>query len=551
MIVNNIHSAELLSSNQTIKAGVELYNGSTLERVCNCSDTLGSFTVERTGEGKFFGFGICQQLKLELIDLAREINLNKNYSIKVFFTVSGDSIYPFPTFFVDTVERDETSNFLSIVAYDALGAAALHNVSAVEYLQPPFSLAQYAEACASVLGLSIRYNTMEVSDSFHGVTSEAANFDGNETLRDALNDLAEATQTIYYINSQNSLMFRRLMKNAAPPITVGKDQYYTLTSGSNKALGKVVSATELGDNVAAVEPNSVADGVTQYVRDNAFWTLREDIATQVNNAQAAIGGVFIDEFECDWMGNYLLEIGDRIYIIGDNGYIRAYILDDTISFDGALSHYMRWQYNENDNETAANPSTLGDMLNKTIAKVDKVNQTIELRVQSMKDEVAGDIGANTSAITALQLNTNSISSYVTTIEKELQEQIDSNEIVLEAFVQKTFTTEQTAEALKLSVEKIESDGVTKVETSTGFTFDDKGLLVEKDNSENKTLITENGMTVKKVVDSTEEDVLTANSQGVTAVDLKATTYLIIGDHSRFETYIDENNEPRTGCFWLG
>lgn len=52
------------------------------------------------------------------------------------------------------------------------------------------------------------------------------------------------------------------------------------------------------------------------------------------------------------------------------------------------------------------------------------------------------------------------------------------------------------------------------------------------------------MTVKR----NEEEVLKANNNGVDAVNLHATTYLIIGNNSRFEDY---DNGSRTGCFWIG
>ena len=58
-----------------------------------------------------------------------------------------------------------------------------------------------------------------------------------------------------------------------------------------------------------------------------------------------------------------------------------------------------------------------------------------------------------------------------------------------------------------------------------------------------TQITEDGMTVYR--DNTA--VLIANNVGVDAVNLHATTYLIIGNNSRFEDY----GENRTGCFWIG
>ena len=58
-----------------------------------------------------------------------------------------------------------------------------------------------------------------------------------------------------------------------------------------------------------------------------------------------------------------------------------------------------------------------------------------------------------------------------------------------------------------------------------------------------TQITEDGMTVFR--DNTA--ILIANNVGVDAVNLHATTYLIIGNNSRFEDY----GENRTGCFWIG
>jgi len=67
--------------------------------------------------------------------------------------------------------------------------------------------------------------------------------------------------------------------------------------------------------------------------------------------------------------------------------------------------------------------------------------------------------------------------------------------------------------------------------------------VTKSGREIKTQITEDGMTVYKNGNA----VLTANSQGVDAVDLHASTYLIIAGKSRFEKY----KGTRVGCFWIG
>ena len=59
----------------------------------------------------------------------------------------------------------------------------------------------------------------------------------------------------------------------------------------------------------------------------------------------------------------------------------------------------------------------------------------------------------------------------------------------------------------------------------------------------KTTIDEDGM----IIERNSNQVLVANNEGVDAYNLHASTYLIIGDNSRFEDY---DNDSRTGCFWI-
>jgi len=102
----------------------------------------------------------------------------------------------------------------------------------------------------------------------------------------------------------------------------------------------------------------------------------------------------------------------------------------------------------------------------------------------------------------------------------------------------------TSDQVQLAIQKELGKGVSSVATTTGYTFDDEGLTVEKSNSEIKTQITEDGMAVYK----SGVEVLRANNQGVVAKDLRANTYLIVGSNSRFE---DLPGGDRTGCFWIG
>ena len=538
LTLSNTHAQKINSPVRSIFARVELYNSSsTLAATYNYNDALISYSIERVGdETKFFGYGICQKINVKLRDVERSISITTDNYLKTSITSIENSaenyVYPYPIFYVSEVHRNENNNELSITAYDSLYKAAKHTVSELN-LTAPYTIEEFAAACATLLGLSLSIvNIADTDTCFDTSYDEGANFDGTETIRDALNAVAEATQTIYYINNEEKLTFKRLDVSGASVLTIDKSKYFSLSSKTNKRLATICHATELGDNVSASITES---GSIQYIRDNPFWDLRDDIETLVNNALAATGGLTINQFDCTWRGDYSLEIGDKISLVTkDNSTSISYVLNDTISYDGGLSEKTKWSYSNNDVETASNPTTIGDALKQTYARVDKANKQIEL--------VASENAANSEKIANMQIDVNGITAEV----KQVKDDFNSNIEVVNGDIQtltKKVNAAMTAEDVKLEIKSELSNGVTKVETTTGFTFNDEGLTVSKSGSEMTTQITEDGMTVFR--DNTA--VLIANNVGVDAVNLHATTYLIIGTHSRFEDY----GEDRTGCFWIG
>ena len=538
LTLSNTHAQKINSPVRSIFARVELYNSSsTLAATYNYNDALISYSIERVGdETKFFGYGICQKINVKLRDVERSISITTDNYLKTSITSIENSaenyVYPYPIFYVSEVHRNENNNELSITAYDSLYKAAKHTVSELN-LTAPYTIEEFATACATLLGLSLSIvNIADTDTCFDTSYDEGANFDGTETIRDALNAVAEATQTIYYINNEEKLTFKRLDISGASVLTIDKSKYFSLSSKTNKRLATICHATELGDNVSASITES---GSIQYIRDNPFWDLRDDIETLVNNALAATGGLTINQFDCTWRGDYSLEIGDKISLVTkDNSTAISYVLNDTISYDGGLSEKTKWSYSNNDAETASNPTTIGDALKQTYARVDKANKQIEL--------VASETASNSEQIANIQIDVNGISAEV----KQVKDDVNSNIEVVNGDIQtltKKVNAAMTSEDVKLEIQSELSNGVTKVETTTGFTFNEEGLTVSKSGSEMTTQITEDGMTVFR--DNTA--VLTANNTGVDAVNLHATTYLIIGNNSRFEDY----GEDRTGCFWIG
>lgn len=279
-------------------------------------------------------------------------------------------------------------------------------------------------------------------------------------------------------------------------------------------------------------------GETQYVKNNPFWELREDIADITNAAIKRVIGATLHPFVCSWRGNFLLEPCDTIKIAKkDSGYVYGLVLNDSFSYNGGFSQNTSWSFEEIENEEHINSSSLGDRLNQTFARVDKNTGDIKLHAERLVD--------NEKNITEIKVTADSASSYV----EKIKDYEDEDGKVLGKLVTKS-ELEQTATNLSLTFsETINDININEVTTTTGFTFNKDGLTIQKQENDKlgdlSTTITEDGM----IVNSQQKgEMLRADSTGVDAKNLHATTFLYIGANSRFEDY---DNGTRTGCFWVG
>lgn len=536
----------LVSPSREIKAKIDLFDGTTKKATFTGSDKIKKFQIERAGEeGKFFGFGVSQKLELELLDKDRELNIVKGNTFDVYLT--ADTTYTkILSCEVDSIKRDEKTNGLTIAAYDALYRAAGHQVKDLT-LTKPYTIKDFCEACGAKLGVSVKG-----IDTFLLSYPNGANFDGAETLREALDMVAEATQTIYFMDSTNALVFKKLDKAGASLLTIDNNIYFEYKNNGPRVLKTICSTNELGDDVS--ESGTTGDA-TQFVRDNAFWELRDDITDLVHNAVVAVGGLSISQFECKWRGNFYLEIGDKIQILGkDNSSAITYLLNDTLVYNGGLNQTSSWKYNDS-GETASNPTNLGEAIKQTYAKVDKQNKEITLlasEVNTIQDEqktlttdvaelkVAKD--SITASVSQITENQSGLNSALTDLQNAFTDQNNTNDEQFETLTQKVESS-MTADQVHLAISTELSKGVDKVTTSTGFTFNEAGLTISKTDSEISTNIDEDGMSIYK----NNEEVLTADNTGVTQINATIKQYLIVGKNSRFEDY----GSDRTGCFWIG
>lgn len=106
---------------------------------------------------------------------------------------------------------------------------------------------------------------------------------------------------------------------------------------------------------------------------------------------------------------------------------------------------------------------------------------------------------------------------------------------------------QTASELSFSVQSLKENGASKVRTQMGYTFDDEGLKISREDTEMTNLLDNTGMYVRRGSDL----VLQANNDGVEAINIKVRNYLNVGENARFEDYNDGSGGRRTACFFTG
>ncbi len=170
--------------------------------------------------------------------------------------------------------------------------------------------------------------------------------------------------------------------------------------------------------------------------------------------------------------------------------------------------------------------TFSEMLGLINDNRDKVDKA----TSSLQDEItrtSTELSRTTEEVYVQAEKVTELADSVTTLSNEVEMKLDAN-------------------AVNIAIKQEMANGVDRVETESGYRFDAEGLTISKSGEQMENKLDNTGMYVKR----SGEEILTANNEGVAAVNLHAKTYLIIGEgegRSRFEDY----GYFRTGCFWVG
>lgn len=533
--MSSLWQQSITAPSRILNARVDVLRDSTLVYSIYPEDFLASIKIERlVEEGRAFGYTICQKATVEILDAAEtpfDFKIDDILSIKM---GTATELATNPHFYIDEITRDEVKKKITIVAYDIINKSSKHTWNEVAMVYEPgqtYTVREFLLRIADVLGVEYVIN-----GSFTGLaysTEKAPNLDGTETLREVLGDLAESMGMICFMDSANKLCFKKL-DSSAIVASIDKSDYFELKLGTSETFTEVIQTNELED-VSAVDGNK--EGRVFIIRSNPFLDNRNDTGPVINALATQLNTQPFTAYNIKWRGNPAFDIGDCIKLTKeDETFINIFYLGETLTYNGGLVAKSEWKFTDEDSiETP--PQTIGDAIKKTYAKVDKVNREISL--------VASEIGNNQEDISAIKITTDNINASVSQLQENIEQDKEATSQQL-LDIKNQVDMAVTAEDLTIRVQEEISNGVDRVTTATGFTFDEVGLTVEKDGSQMKTQITEDGMKVFR--DDTA--VLVADNSGVEAHNLHAENFLIIATYSRLEDYTNERGEPRTGCFWL-
>lgn len=106
------------------------------------------------------------------------------------------------------------------------------------------------------------------------------------------------------------------------------------------------------------------------------------------------------------------------------------------------------------------------------------------------------------------------------------------------------------DGLAIRITTLENTGISEVTTTTGFTFNAEGLTIYESGKDIANKLNNEGMQVSRISGDESIPILTANTDGVDALNLHSRQFLIIGDNSRFENYDNGTEANRTACFHI-
>ena len=283
---------------------------------------------------------------------------------------------------------------------------------------------------------------------------------------------------------------------------------------------------------------------TLYLRqENLFITEQEDVDAIYNS----VNGFKLTNLTCENRGDITLDSWDMLKYKTDKGEYNT-INNNEMTFNGVCMSKV------NVNIPAGKKTETTNVISPT-------TEAIVKKVQTIVNEVEGSVTTVVEKTSQIEQQVKDTDVKINNTKAEIQQDLVDNYANKNEVLTETDVTKLTQDATKVAIEaykkQVDENGVTKLDTKTGYTFDEEGLKINKTNAKTSTLLDETGLDVRDATGATNESLLFAGydeQSGETIVKSKNMTvekYLVIGKYSRMEDFVDENDRVGTGMFWIG
>ena len=470
------------------------YEGSLLKTVMKCLDIeLDGDLLEETSA--IVGIAIVGK---SVAGVGEHAENNLIVSPRFGVKAANDDDYSyieFGTHIIKTAEKDEASHTIKLECYDLMLRSMIPYDLTLDYAKG-VTVKDFLDSICIRLGWKAGYTDFYNCD----VLIDEEKYDASDTFRDVLDDIAELAGgmigfvadelTIIYPTDSGEVIDEESLKS----LTIGK-KYGPINS-------VVLARSPQEDNIYRKDSESVSRyGLTEIRIENnqIIDTHREDFMDGICNA---LFGLSFEVYELESFGIGYLGLGDLFTIkTADGVEHKALMLCDDLQITQGVKEESKLEEPEVTNTDYTAASETDKALRKTILRVDKQNNTIN----------------------ALVSKTDKMESGLAEVTKKAEFVIDP-------------------EALDIKITEA-INGIDSIETSTGYRFDKDGLNIHKSGEEMHNILDNKGMYIRR----NSEDVLTADNDGVNAINLTARQYLIVGNNARFEDYPGN----RTACFYTG
>ena len=548
----NHEKADLFLQDGVFKDLIIEYNDGVID---NSKIYTESFELQESiCSGDALKFGQCESSVLKF-RINNSVSLLKDKKITVYMALNKDynnliNIGKYKVY-SDVISSDR--NYRDITAYDEmyfiLRAELIDWYNALSF---PITLREFRDSLFDFLGVA-QENVTLVNDSMQiEKTIEATSLTG----QDVIPYICEVNGVFGHINRSGNFAYISLGSSTVYYLYPSSDLFPSAVYPGIQSIEETSSFYEVkkskyrsctyedfeSGNITGVQIREEENDLGVFVgSEENIYPLQgnfllygkevEELELIAGRVLEKIISVKYNPLTVSTIGNPMVEVGDVISVQTSEKPLNSYVLLRTISGIQSLKdvYESKGIINYADSEVS---------LDTEIKQIKGKANILERTLESTRSEIR-DIEAGLSS--SVKQNADAINAVLTSQEK-INEELKENMNSEFELIKKQLSATMTSEEIRVEIEKEFSKGTDKVTTSTGVTVDENGLSIDRSDSEMKTNISHDGMKIYR----NAEEVLSATNKGVDAVNLHATTYLIVGNNSRFEDW-----GQYTACFWIG